>query len=286
MPRRLRAIVPVPVRRLVRATMAGVKEATWRLRDEVEVISGRRDPLVPPPRLSDYVGPSDFVQTGDEYLRYFVALGQLQPDARVLDVGCGIGRMARPLTTYLNASGSYEGFDVVAQGIRWCTRAYRRRHPSFCFQAADVVNHLYNPQGRSAASQYRFPYDAAAFDFVFAVSVFTHLLPDAMENYLGEVARVLRPTGRCLLTWLLLNEESEPLIADGKSYYNFASRGPGYRTTHPDNPEYLIAHEESAMRRLYRDHGLRIVEPIHYGSWSGRTQTPPFQDLVVAEPCP
>ena len=49
-----------------------------------------------------------------------------RPGERVLDVGCGIGRMARPLAGYLTGDGSYDGFDVNREGIRWCTRRYRR----------------------------------------------------------------------------------------------------------------------------------------------------------------
>ena len=40
-----------------------------------------------------------------------------QPGERVLDIGCGIGRMARPLTPYLTPPGAYDGFDINADGI-------------------------------------------------------------------------------------------------------------------------------------------------------------------------
>src|SRR3954466_597973 len=82
-------------------------------------LSGRADRLVPPRRL-DFVGHSDFVETGDEFLGHFIALGGLQPSDAVLDVGCGIGRMARPLAGYLSSEGSYDGFDVNRDGIGWC----------------------------------------------------------------------------------------------------------------------------------------------------------------------
>jgi len=43
--------------------------------------------------------------------------------------------------------------------------------------------------------------------------------PD-MENYLKEISRVLKPGGRCFITYFLLNNESEKLIKTGKSSQN------------------------------------------------------------------
>ena len=141
-----------------------------------------------------------------EFFQYFVQLGGLKPDENVLDVGCGIGRMAVPLTKYLK--GVYEGFDIGPEAIKWCQDNISRRYPKFYFQVADVFNEKYNPGGKYKASEYKFPYDNDAFDFVYLTSVFTHMLPHDMENYLSEISRVLRNNGRCLITYYLLNEES------------------------------------------------------------------------------
>src|ERR687892_593067 len=96
--------------------------------------------------------------TADEFMAHFIELGGLQPDERVLDVGCGIGRMARPLAGYLSSEGSYDGFDVNRDGIAWCRRRYRR-HANFRFEVADLFNARYNPRGAQRADEYRFPYD-------------------------------------------------------------------------------------------------------------------------------
>jgi len=65
---------------------------------------------IPPVRLRD-VGPSDFKETGQEFLNYFIKFCNLQSSANVLDIGCGIGRMAIPLASHLR-DGSYIGMDV------------------------------------------------------------------------------------------------------------------------------------------------------------------------------
>ena len=107
-----------------------------RALDVRDRVSGRADRLVPPRRL-DFAGHSDFVETGDEFLGHFVELGGLQPHHAVLDVGCGIGRMARPLVGYLDAQGSYVGFDVNRDAVGWCRCRYAR-HGNFRFQVADL----------------------------------------------------------------------------------------------------------------------------------------------------
>lgn len=170
------------------------RSVALRALDLADVVRGRRDPLVPPRRL-DGVGTSDFAATGDEFLGYFVGLGGLRPDERVLDMGCGIGRMARPLAGFLGPEGRYDGFDASPGPIAWCRRRYADR-PSFAFAHLDVHNARYHPAGRIPARAATFPYDDATFDFAFATSLFTHLPPDDAERYLAEAARVLRPGGR------------------------------------------------------------------------------------------
>ncbi len=58
-----------------------------------------------PPADTVFVGDGDYRAIGAEFLRHVVEIGGLAPDARVLDVGCGIGRLAVPLTQYLDQSG-------------------------------------------------------------------------------------------------------------------------------------------------------------------------------------
>jgi SAM-dependent methyltransferase len=238
--------------------------------------------LIPPRRKIFVGGQDDYKRVGEEFLRYFIELGDLKPNERVLDVGCGIGRMTVPLTKYLDESGSYEGFDIVADGINWCRKKITPKHPSFRFQLADVFNKKYNPHGRYQASEYRFPYESECFDFVFPISVFTHMLPDDLEHYLCEIARVIKKEGRCLITFFLWNEESSRLINAGKSVYDFRYEGEGFRTIHEAIPESAVAYDEKFIRRLYEKCGFTIREPIHFGSWCGRENSLTFQDLIIA----
>ena len=253
----------------VRATVLDARDAVLR----------RRDPLTPPRRLG-FVGSGDFRTAGDEFRELFVSLGGLRPDDDVLDVGSGVGRGAIGLTGWLR--GRYEGIDVVRRGIEWCQRAITPRYPNFHFQVADVYNRHYNPVGRSPASEYRFPFEDDSFDFVLLTSVFTHLLPADRDNYISEIARVLRPSGRCFATFFLLNGEARRSMEDARGPLNFRIRRPGYWTDNEHIPEAAVAYEEADVRDELERNGLRIRN-VRYGVWSGRSDGIGWQDIVVTE---
>jgi ubiquinone/menaquinone biosynthesis C-methylase UbiE len=251
--------------------------------------TGRRDPLLPPKWLhsvasTDVSAPpnyKNYEEVGDEFFQYFVNFGGLQPNQRVLDVGSGTGRMALPLTKYLK-SGSYEGIDIVASSVRWCQKTYTPQHPNFRFHFSDIYNKLYNPNGKRGASEYNFPFETSSFDFVFLTSVFTHMLPLDLYNYLSEVVRVLKSDGRCLITYFLLNPESLKLIDARVSSMDFKYELPGCRVESADVPEAVIAYDESTIRSLYQKYDLNLLEPIYFGKWCGRKNGLSWQDMIVA----
>lgn len=235
-----------------------------------------RDPLVPPRRLQ-FVGEGDFKATGDEFLGHFRELADLQPGERVLDVGCGIGRMARPLAAYLDGAGSYDGFDPSAVGIGWCQARYP---PNFGFTLVDLYNARYHPTGSLKAAEVRFPYDDDAFDFAILTSVLTHLLEDEAAHYLAETARVLRPGGRALATFFLLDSASREAIASERAVLRFLQPAEHVAVLRDDVPEEAVAYDEDWVRARAREAGLSVKEPVHPGTWRGASGLS-FQDIMV-----
>jgi SAM-dependent methyltransferase len=234
-----------------------------------------------PERPPDDLPGSKGREIGKQFLPIFIELGGLRPDEAVLEPGCGTGRMAEPLTGHLSDEGSYHGFDVMADAVRWCQEHISARYPNFHFQHVDVYNGTYNPEGHLAPEQFTFPHPDESFDFVFLTSVFTHMLPDDVRHYLAEIRRVLHPGGRCLATWFVLNDESEALMSQGRSRREFVYEGDGYMYSLPRRPEAAIAYREENVRGLLEQAGLGLREPIHYGRWSGRTEGVRGQDITV-----
>ncbi len=245
-----------------------------------EKLSGKRSPMTPPRGLI-YTGSGEFLEHGRRFKKYFIELGKLSPSHSVLDIGSGIGRMAIPLTQYLNDDGSYEGFDVVKTGVQWCKKHISAKFPAFQFQYIPLKNDLYTSDGMDAA-QFRFPYPDEAFDFVFLTSVFTHMLPDQVENYLKEIDRVLKKGGRCLATFFLLDEASKDFL-NQQDHFNFPYNKGHYRLMSQATPSANVAYEKAYLKEFLASQTNLSIETVKPGYWSGRPRSSSleFQDILV-----
>ena len=232
----------------------------------MDVISPVTEPRVPPRRMTT-IGGGDFVVVGEAFARKLIATG-LRPDDCLLDVGCGQGRMARPLVGYLTR-GRYEGFDVDQAAIVWCRDAYRDV-PNFTFTHLNAFNRRYNPVGTEG--RVRFPYADGLFDAALAASVFTHMFENRVLNYLEEMSRVLEPGGFALVTVFLK--------ADGPGELGFAHElDANSWTTTPELPEAAVALDEMWFRDSAARVGLQVEDLRRGTCWGGEPGS--VQDIVV-----
>lgn len=98
----------------------------------------------------------------------------------ILDFGCGIGRVLRHLPM-LTGSKLF-GCDYNRKLIAWC----QDNLPFAKFSANQLLGKL--------------PYDDHSFDFIYALSVFTHLTEAQHTFWINELRRILRPGGYLFLT--------------------------------------------------------------------------------------
>ena len=180
-----------------------------------------RKPPIPPDHLLLGVGPGDYCKVGEYALGVLEKVARLRGSDRILDVGCGPGRIAWPLAAKLGRRASYDGLDVVKAYIDWCNQSLGLDPARFRFHHADIRTTFYNPNGAIEAEDFVFPWKDGSFDLVIATSLFTHLLPRGTEHYAREIARLLAPKGRLFATFFILDESGKAAAAAGRTYPTF-----------------------------------------------------------------
>lgn len=225
----------------------------------------------------------DFVKIGNGITQNMRAADLFRPDSAVLDVGCGLGRLARPLVDFLS-SGEYHGIDIEKSSVDWCTQAYSCVE-NFHFHYADVYSSTYNTSAQGTDAAYRFPFAEDLFDFVWSTSLFTHMKVNGVDNYLHEMSRVMKPGAHCWNTFLLLDEFAEDAakLADGSTRWYMPHRIEGGRVRDLDDWASQVALDQDRIEAIHDSAGLEIID-IRYGPWSGRTSNVRAggQDVVIA----
>jgi ubiquinone/menaquinone biosynthesis C-methylase UbiE len=155
--------------------------------------------------------------------------------SRVIDVGCGSGRLASALAKIEGIA--YHGTDVVAAFIAHA-RAHAPAH--FRFTLCDGL---------------RIPDSDASAEFVTFFSVLTHLHQHESFIYLQDAVRVLKPGGRVVMTFL---EISNP--AHWPVFENIVANTRAERHQHLDQ-FFEVAVIETWASRL----GLTVEEISHGG---------------------
>jgi SAM-dependent methyltransferase len=177
---------------------AKVHELSVKIAD-LEAASGQLEAIVrhdgaapPPPKhmqirtVGGYV--PGFIESGfsicDDLNAVLSVVGKSLADfPRILDWGCGCGRTTRALKT-LFPKAEVWGSDIDPEAIAWLQKTYSPRYGQF----------------RVAPHAPPLPFEDGYFDFIFGISVFTHLPEDMQFGWLAELRRITKPGGYLIMT--------------------------------------------------------------------------------------
>jgi len=152
----------------------------------VNQVTGTKLPL-PPDNLAKRAGGTageQFDAQGREIQQYILRSLPENYDftnKRVLDFGCGAGRVLRHFQREAE-KGEFWGCDIHYQSIAWVSEHLSNFH---VFQNKEI------PQ---------LPVESNYFDLIYVISVFTHLT-STWKSWLGELRRVLKPGGILVITF-------------------------------------------------------------------------------------
>ncbi len=261
-----------------------LRRFAWFITDIFEIFSCKRQSTTPGKRLRFMVGPfndpATYEQDAKDFIESVLSRIKLPNNSKVLEVGCGSGRLIFELFRN-KPKYHYFGFDIIPELIRWSKHISTRLHGKFEFTHANIYNSLYNPNGVSKGSKYAFPYDDDMFDIVIVQSVFTHMLTDDIENYLDEIYRVLKPSGKVITTWFLINKNSLREIRKGNSDFTFKHRNSNEYINDNLHPEAAVAYRENFIFSLLKNQGYKLDENMpKYGKWCGGKGLV-YQDLLI-----
>lgn len=127
----------------------------------------------------------------------------LTSDSRLLDWGCGAGRLAVGVRERFGRIADYHGVDIQPDLIAWADA--NLAGPGFRFTLLDVSNERYNPDGTPERT---IGADPRSVDVFYAYSVFSHMNDDDTPAYLRLIAEALAPGGRAFATCFV--EEDVP----------------------------------------------------------------------------
>jgi SAM-dependent methyltransferase len=156
--------------------------------------------------------PKTYHDVGEMVFKDLVNLSEIESNTYkdVLDFGCGPGRVAGK---FLREGIFVHGTDIDEKAISYCRRQF--------------------PRGKWEVNKWSPPliYKSNFFDFIYSISVFTHINEDLQKKWLKEISRILKPDGLAIISvhgencYRKLDAKEVSLISEKGFYYKIENIG-------------------------------------------------------------
>lgn len=240
--------------------------------------------------MNDWVGGSNPEVVGDacyQILNRFIAIND---SSRLLDFGCGIGRVLISILKHRPMVNSVTGFDIMPQVIQFCESHIASAFPAASFELIRGSNDHYDQFIQSAGnfnsispvqiiSKYGDKFTAA-----YAFSVFTHVEITDFQSLLKLIAKLIEPGGEFLFTAFILTPYSRNAISNKLCLFPFADTA--YEADgqvfigNTDDRLGFIAFDLSMIEQMVFEAGL-VITNIEHGAWTGSGCGSSLQDVIV-----
>lgn len=231
-------------------------------------------------------GTDTFEQISKGHMQYLSEQVGIGPSNCILEIGCGIGRDAIPLTRILNNNGSYLGIDIIGRSIDWCSNNITPQYKNFNFVHFDVEDQLHNPVGSKKQRDIPIPMEDGKADLIILWSVLTHLFEEDIVHYFKEFSRILKPNGLVVASCFVVDEE---ILKEAKrvnlTQHNLRFEhlyGPGCYINDPTVPAGAVAYTYEKISEIIQKGRLKMDRPLLTGQWWGNAEGKGYgQDMLV-----
>lgn len=175
---------------------------------------------------------------------------------KILDWGCGSGRVLRHLPTAY-PSGNVFGADYNANYVAWC-----QQHLTNC----EVVKNDLVPPIR---------FEDSFFDAVYSISIFTHLSETNHERWMGELSRLTKSSGVVIISTHGKSFLSKLSTEEQQRYLNGQLVVHSYKVE--GNRLYAAYQPPKYFQKLAIKHHFQVLEHLENPSIKGRPQ----QDIWI-----
>lgn len=241
---------------------------------------------LPPLSYMQTIGSHDaqhFLSNMSMFSIEIIARCRASTASTILDLGCGCGRMALPISAYLGAEGRYIGIDVWEEGINWCKNNISSNYPNSEFYCLKSNNNYYFNDGTLRSNnEYSMKFiPEQTVDAAFAISLFTHLKRSDALSYLKELARILKPNGAVYITCFIIDhfffeyrERTGNHVAVSE---HLEDRECFYAYTHQD---FFAGFSMGAWNAMLAEAGLWAV-CYETGNWAEKPGARMYQDTFI-----
>jgi SAM-dependent methyltransferase len=199
------------------------------------------------------------LQMGYRFWLSFFSRHYCKPDSDIVELGCGCGRIAYPLREDW-FEGTYVGVDVDQEMIEYCRRSFNKDRFKFILSThASKTYSSGRPRPQMRPDHGLSISDHESKDFIFSVSLYSHLLEPEVVEYLTESFDILRPGGAMFLSFFCIDH-----IERGSRWTFMHRRGNAF-IENEKYPEAAVAYQLAYMVDLVRKIGFREVSVAPMG---------------------
>jgi SAM-dependent methyltransferase len=240
--------------------------------------------------MNDWVGGADPEAVGEACSAILNHYLTINANSRVLDFGCGVGRVMLSVLKHKPEVGYLTGFDIMPQVIRFCDEHIASTFPRTKFELIQGNNDHYDQFIASAGASTPKSHAlllrdyASAFTDVYAFSVFTHVEMADFLSLLRLLSNLLAPGGTLLFTAFLLTPYSRHSIQQGTTMFPLSG------ATTEDQGNVLIGNASDRLgfiafdlrlvQQMVFEAGL-IITHMEHGSWADAQFSASLQDVIV-----